>query len=171
MRELTFARYLKRTVRLRSRSGTTSIRVLAGEAQRSGDGFRALLLLYAVYSGKSGILAQMSGMDTLYGAELLSATPDRLDTALTAGALPEAYLRVWSDYVSSRDRGTADSERKEALRQEYLSLQQDKGFSNYCVCLALGINQGNFCTWLKHGEAGKISLNAARSAVCFAQEL
>ena len=51
------------------------------------------------------------------------------------------------------------------IRQRILSMQKEKGVSNYRIYKTLGLNPGNINDWLKNGAGEKVSLTTAREAL------
>lgn len=70
--------------------------------------------------------------------------------------LPERMYRVWTSYVSVRDRTATENHLKEIIR-EIISFLSNKKVSVYQVCKDLEMNQGNVSRWLNHGNPGAIN--------------
>ena len=70
--------------------------------------------------------------------------------------LPERMYRVWTSYVSVRDRTATENHLKEIIR-EIISFLSNKKVSVYQVCKDLEMNQGNVSRWLNRGNPGAIN--------------
>lgn len=75
--------------------------------------------------------------------------------------LPERMYRVWTSYVSVRDRTATENHLKEIIRKEIISFLSNKKVSVYQVCKDLEMNQGNVSRWLNRGNPGAISYENA----------
>ena len=174
MRELTFAGFLSRYVRELSMSGTNSISKLAREAANDNVRLREPLLLYALFADNRALLQKNINNDTLKAqydaifdqysnAQMLQALKEN-DPALSA-----EYRKVWRSYLAQKNRKETDAHTKELIRQRILSMQKEKGVSNYRIYKTLGMNPGNINDWLKNGAGEKVSLTTARKAFAFVQ--
>ena len=172
MRELTFVGFLRRCVRELSMSGTNSISKLAREAAADNYRLREPLLLYALFTDNSALLQNSLDNDALnerydavfdqYGkAQMLQALKEN------DPALPAEYRKVWKSYLAQKNRKETDARTKELIRQRILSMQKEKGVSNYRIYKTLGLNPGNINDWLKNGAGEKVSLAVARKAFEF----
>lgn len=174
MRQLTFLGFLKGYVKELSLQNTLCISKLVQECARNPR-LREPLFLYALESGKIAPLRRAlskdpAETDLLHWCDLYSA--DALHKALVQEAplLPENFHKVWRSYCSERDRNQSDNHTKSLMRARILQLQKENAFSNYRLYTELGLNPGNINAWLKHGDARKISLSAARRVLQCAQE-
>jgi len=174
MRELTFAGFLSRYVRQLSMSGTNSISKLAREAAMDNYRLREPLLLYALFTDNRALLqksinnnAQKEQYDTI----LDQYSKTQMLQALKGNdpALPAEYQKVWRSYLAQKNRMETDAQTKELIRQRILSMQQQKGVSNYRIYKTLGLNPGNINDWLKNGAGEKVSLATARRAFEYVQ--
>ena len=84
-------------------------------------------------------------------------------------ALSAEYRKVWRSYLAQKNRNKTDAQTKELIRQRILSMQKEKGVSNYRIYKTLGLNPGNINDWLKNGAGEKVSLAVARKAFEFMQ--
>ena len=174
MRELTFVGFLSRYVRDLSMSGTNSISKLAREADRENLRFREPLLLYALFSDNSALLQKSIKNDmqkARYDAILEQYSKEQMLQALKENDpdLPAEYRKVWRSYLAQKNRKETDAQTKELIRQRILSMQKEKGVSNYRIYKTLGLNPGNINDWLKNGAGEKVSLAVARKAFEFMQ--
>ncbi|MBQ4092726.1 MAG: transcriptional regulator [Firmicutes bacterium] len=166
MRELTFEGFLRCYVQSLSLHGTLNMRVLAREAETENPRLREPLVLYAVLCGKDHLLWREAA-DTLW-VELYAEWAKKYDReslpdALERGAeFPREFEKVWNSYKVQRDRCKFDNEKKNLIRSRVLSLCKEEGISNYRIYTDLNMNPGNVNAWLKHGNAEKVSLSAAR---------
>ncbi len=174
MRELTFVGFLSRYVRELSMSGTNSISKLAREAAMYNYRLREPLLLYALFSDNSALLR--SSIDNEALLEQFDAIFDQYNKAQMIQALkendpalPAEYRKVWRSYMAQKNRKETDAQTKELIRQRILSMQKEKGVSNYRIYKALGLNPGNVNDWLKNGAGEKVSLTTARKAFEYVQ--
>ena len=169
MRELTFTGFLQRYVRSLSLANTNSIYVLAREAATDNYRMREPLLLYALFTGKTAILRQAAKDTDLAGVyeDVLSRyTEEQMLTALERkeSELPTEYHKIWRSFLVQRNRKNTDEQTKELMRQRILTMQKEKGVSNYRIYKELNLNPGNINDWLKNGAGIKVSLSTARKA-------
>ncbi len=174
MRELTIVGFLSRYVRELSMSGTNSISKLAREAAKYNYRLREPLLLYALFTDNSALLQNRIDNDTLreqYNAIFDHYSKTKMLQALKENdpALSAEYRKVWRSYLAQKNRKETDAQTKELLRQRILSMQKEKGVSNYRIYKTLGLNPGNINDWLKNGAGEKVSLSTARKAFEFVQ--
>ncbi len=176
MRELTFVGFLSRYVRELSMSGTNSISKLAREAANDNYRLREPLLLYALFSGKETSLlrsAESVALEQLYSSVLDRYNKEQMLHAFLTNdpELPSAYHKVWRSYMAQKNRKDTDAKTKELIRQRILSMQKEKGVSNYRIYKTLGLNPGNVNDWLKNGAGEKVSMNTARKAFAYVQSV
>ncbi len=174
MRELTFVGFLSRYVRELSMSGTNSISKLAREADKANARLQEPLLLYALFSDNSALLQKSINNDmqkARYDAILEQYSKEQMLQALKENdpALSAEYRKVWRSYLAQKNRKETDAHTKELIRQRILSIQKEKGVSNYQIYKTLGLNPGNINDWLKNGTGEKVSLAVARKAFEFMQ--
>ena len=176
MRSLTFTGFLKTYVRSLSMSDTNSIYELAQEAAGKNPRLREPLLLYAVFSDKTDVLLRATKAYELYSEynELTS----RYDKAGFEAALQDdssplsaEYRKVWRTFISNKNRHQSDNNTKELMRTKVVKLQNIKGVSNYRLYADLRLNPGNFNSWLKYGDPNKVSLNTARRALQYLENV
>ena len=175
MRELTFAGFLHRYVRELSMSGTNSISKLAREAAKDNVRLREPLLLYALFSDNSGLLRGSIDNEVLleqFYTILSQYDKTQMLQALKENdpSLPAEYRKVWRSYLARKNRKETDAQTKELIRQRILSMQSEKGVSNYRIYKTLGLNPGNINDWLKNGAGEKVSLATARKAFAYVQQ-
>ena len=174
MRALTVVGFLSRYVRELSMSGTNSISKLAREAATDNYRLREPLLLYALFTDNIALLFNRIDNDALceqYDAIFNQYNKAQMLQALEANdpALPAEYRKVWKSYLARKNRKETDAQTKELIRQRILSMQKEKGVSNYRIYKTLGLNPGNINDWLKNGASEKVSLSTARKAFEFLQ--
>ena len=174
MRELTFDGFLSRYVRELSMSGTNSISKLAREAAADNYRLREPLVLYALFSDNTALLQKNTENNVLY--EQLNTILGQYNKMQMLQALkendpdlPVEYRKVWRSYLAQKNRKETDAQTKELIRQRILSMQKEKGVSNYRIYKTLGLNPGNINDWLKNGASEKVSLDTARKAFEFVQ--
>jgi hypothetical protein len=176
MRELTFAGFLKQYVRSLSLSDTNGLYRLAAEAAFDNPRLREPLLLYALFTGKEQILLAATKSPELrweYASLLEQYNRETMLQALHDGdpALPEEYVKVYRSYLSVKNGKQKDYHTKALMRTRIVRLQQEKGISTYRVYTDLRLNHGNMNAFIKHGDCSKVSLEAARSAVSYLEQL
>ena len=174
MRELTFVGFLRRYVRELSMSGTNSMSKLAREAATDNYRLREPMLLYALFTDNSALLIKSIDNEALieqYNAILNKYSKVQMLQALKENdpSLPAKYRKVWRSYLAQKNRKETDAQTKELIRQRILSMQKEKGVSNYRIYKTLGLNPGNINDWLKNGAGEKVSLAVARKAFDFMQ--
>ena len=174
MRELTFVGFLRRYVRELSMSGTNSMSKLAREAATDNYRLREPMLLYALFTDNSALLIKSIDNEALieqYNAILNKYSKVQMLQALKENdpSLPAKYRKVWRSYLAQKNRKETDAQTKELIRQRILSMQKEKGVSNYRIYKTLGLNPGNINDWLKNGAGEKVSLSTARKAFVFLQ--
>ncbi len=174
MRALTFVGFLSRYVRELSMSGTNSISKLAREAAADNYRLREPLLLYALFTDNRALLRNSIDNDALnkqYNAIFDQYNKAQMLQSLKNNdpALPTEYRKVWRSYLAQKNRKETDAQTKKLIRQRILSMQKEKGVSNYRIYKTLGLNPGNINDWLKNGAGEKVSLTTARKAFEFVQ--
>ena len=176
MRELTFAGFLKNYVRSLSMTNTNSLYKLAEEAWDRNPRLREPLLLYAVFTDKIEVLLRATKAPALYSdyQDLISKY-DKVgfEAALrdTKSSVPGKYKKVWQSYLTKKNRLQNDNHTKELMRNKIVKLQKVKGVSNYRLYTDLGLNPGNFNSWLKYGETRKVSLDTARRTIKYLENM
>ena len=172
MRELTFTGFLSRYVRELSLSGTNAISRLAREAAEENCRLREPLVLYALFTGRIPLLRKSIRNDQLKRhAESILGRYDR-ERMLQAlkeedHGLPAEYRKVWRSYLAVKNRKGTEARTKEVTRQRILSMQREKGVSNYRIYKTLGLNPGNINDWLKNGAGEKVSMETASKVFDF----
>ena len=174
MRELTFVGFLSRYVRELSMSGTNSISKLAREAATNNYRLREPLLLYALFTDNRALLQNSivnEALNEQYNDVFDQYSKAQMLQALEENdpALPAEYRKVWKSYLAQKNRKETDARTKELIRQRILSMQKEKGVSNYRIYKTLGLNPGNINDWLKNGAGEKVSLSTARKAFEYVQ--
>lgn len=174
MRELTFEGFLRCYVQALSMHDTLNIRVLAEEAAKENPRLREPLVLYALLYGKDHLLCR-AAVNTVFG-ELCAEWSKKYDRASllealeNGGELPREFEKVWNSYKARRDRCKFNDEKKELIRNRVLSLCEEGRISRYRIYTDLNMNPGNVNAWLKHGNADKVSLSAAKEILNYVKE-
>ena len=167
MRELTFRGYLTQYVKQLSKHSSTDMASLAAEAAEENPRLREPLTLYALFSGKQHTFlktAEKTEALRRYAALLQRYTAEEVLILLSCSSpeLSDAFHKVWHSYQTRKNRTAADDHSKSLMRSRILTLQGENRISNYRIYTDLNLNPGNVNAWLKHGAAGKISLDNAR---------
>ena len=175
MRVLTFQGFLSRYVRSLSTSGSGNLYKLSKESDVNPR-LREPLFLYAVTSDKAELLLQATKHDQIkaeYVEMLTSFDRASLLQSLENGdpKLPDRYRKVFTSYVSVRDRIKAESNTKGLLLRKIRHLQTEKRVTNYRIYTDLELNHGNLNAYLKHGDCSKVSLDTARRVSAYLEEL
>ena len=176
MRELTFKGFLGQYVRSLSSSGTSGLYRLAAEAELCNPRLREPLLLYALFSGKEQVLLAASKSPELhreYADFLERYDRQDMERALQSGdpSLPAEYVKVYQSYLSVKNKKQYDNHTKALIRNRIARLQREKNISTYRLYTDLKINHGNMNAFIKHGDCSKVSLDTARSAVAYLEQL
>lgn len=161
---LTFLGFLRQYVKELSGESTLSIKRLASCC---GDfpKLREPLFLYAVFSGQLQTLRSALQAESNKSLQKLCddfgdiVTLDMLQQK--SELLPERMYRVWTSFVSVRDRTATENHLKELIRQKVLSSLSSKRVSVHRICKDLEMNQGNVSRWLNRGNPGAISYENA----------
>ncbi len=176
MRELTFKGFLTQYVNGLSEQESNSLNKLTAEVSAGNLRLREPLALYALYSHKENVLLQATKDPVLYAQ--YSALLSCYDTESMTQALmeknadvPEEYHKVWQSYLCKKNRVKSDDHTKELMRQKVKRLQERHGVTNYRIYTDLKLNPGNLNAWLKHGDGGKVSLDTARKAVQYLENI
>ena len=104
-------------------------------------------------------------MVELYTADMMTELFER-----ASPRLPAEYHKVWRSYQSRKNRGQADEHTKELMRQKVKRLQE-KSVTNYRIYTDLKLNPGNLNAWLKYGDGDKVSLETARRALRYVENM
>jgi len=163
MKPLTFKGFLKQYVQELSGQSTLSVFRLAGEAEQKNPRLREPLTLYALFHDKVHVLRR-GAKGTWLEHEVLSLEPEKVVELLErdSEALPANYQKMYHSYCSIAGKKQSDDHTKELLRKRTRQLQEEHRISNYRLYRDLGLNAGNVNAYLKHGDAGKVSLETAR---------
>lgn len=140
---LTFLGFLRQYVKELSGKNTLSIKKLA-VCCSSFPKPREQLFLYAVFSGQLQTLHRALQAES---NEPLQKLCDDFGSIVTLDMLqqkdeilPERMCRVWTSYVSVRDRTATENHLKELIRKEIISFLSNKKVSVYQVCKDLELN-------------------------------
>ncbi len=175
MRELTFRGYLSQYVKQLSKHSATDMVSLTAEAAEENPRLREPLTLYALFSDKRHTFmkaAEKSEPLRAYAALLHRYTAEEVLELLSGNSpqLSDAFHKVWRSYQTRKNRNSADNHSKSLMRSRILTLQTENRISNYRIYTDLKLNPGNVNAWLKHGAAGKISLNNARRVLQYVRD-
>lgn len=173
MKPLTFYGFLSSYISELSYEDSLNIFKLCKEAENQNPRLKEPLFLYSLSSGKMDILKRASKKYGLYHSyeNMFSMNPLSLQDDLEKGKYPVEYQKVWKSFQSVKNRYKTDDLTKELIRQKILKIKKEKQISNYKIYTTLKYNPGNFNDWLKNGSSGKISLNSARKALEYVQNL
>lgn len=174
MRELTFKGFLTSYVKQLSTQNTNDIYKLVAEAKELNPRLREPLFLYALYMDKVAILMRAAKDTSLYpeySQMYLSFDADAITKSFQSHSseVRYEYHKVWKSFTVQRDRLQADDHTKELIRQKVQRLQAKTGVTNYRIYTDLKLNPGNINAWLKHGDAGKVSLETARRTLKYVE--
>ncbi|MFT8889623.1 MAG: hypothetical protein ABF904_12505 [Ethanoligenens sp.] len=174
MRQLTFAGFLKSYVKEPSYSGTSAFRKLAAEAIEDNPRLKEPLLLYAHFTyDKDSIrrlLKNQSALMSEYTLYFCDKTnlPALLDAFESKTVLlPEEYLKVYTSFVSIRDRYKNEVWTKYLMRKRIAKLQFEKNITNHHLYTSLQLNAGNFHAFMKHAKLNKLSVANVRRVLSF----
>lgn len=145
-----------------------SLRMLAAMAQGSHARLVEPLFLYCYTAGRLASLRELLYQgdiaeeyqhveDLLVGQDLFALVLSEK----AAEILPAAYAKHLVSYAAAYHRQDTDAESKRLRQQRCISLQLQKGISTAVLCKALGLDPGNVCAFLKHGDLGRLTLNDA----------
>lgn len=171
---LTFLGFLRQYVKELSGESTLSIKRLASCC---GDfpKLREPLFLYAVFSGQLQTLRSALQAES---NESLQKLCDDFGNIVTLDMLqqknellPERMYRVWTSYISVRDRTATENHLKELICQKVLSSLSSKRVSVYQVCKDLKPSQSNVSRWLNHGNPNAISYENAERVLDYLAEI
>ena len=176
MRKLTFGGFIKQYVRTLSLANTGSLYKLAAEAASGNPRLREPLFLYALFSGKAMILLTATKSPELrkeYADMMEQYDRQGMEQSLQDGdpLLPEGYAKVYRSYLNVKNRNENDAHTKALMRNRIIRLQREKNITNYRLYTDLHINHGNMNAFLKHGDCTKVSIDTARSAIAYLQQL
>lgn len=169
MRKLTFKGYLQKYVKSLSLSGTNDIKRLAEEVPKN---YRLAepLVLYALSVNKRNRLLQVATDPHL--KNLIHYFPEQLswDDILLAFVnneknYPSEIRKVYSSYISQRDRQKANSHTKALMLERSRQLQQEKRVTTYRIYTDLKLNHGNVNAYLKNGDINKVGLEVAEKVL------
>ena len=174
MRELTFKGYLRQYVNALSYKKTNGLYPLAREASSNNPRLREPLLLYALFSNKSGVLLKATKDKTLLSeyTDILSRYDVlAIEKALINGEsfLPERYLRVYKSYLVASNKVQNENHTKLLIINRIKELQKEKNISTYRIYKDLNINHGNLTAFIKHADCTKLSLEKARSTLKYVE--
>ena len=176
MRKLTFGGFIKQYVRALSLTNTGSLYKLAAEAASCNPRLREPLFLYALFSGKVMVLLTATKSPELrkeYADMVEQYDRQRMEQSLQDGdpLLPEGYAKIYRSYLNMKNRNENDAHTKALMRNRIIRLQREKNITNYRLYTDLHINHGNMNAFLKHGDCTKVSIDTARSAIAYLQQL
>jgi hypothetical protein len=163
MKPLTFKGFLKQYVQELSGQSTLNVFRLAEAAEQENPRLREPLTLYALFHNKTHVLRRGAKGNWL-DHEVLLLKPEKVMELLEhdSEALPANYRKIYRSYCSVAGKKQSDDHTKELLRRRTRQLQTEHRISNYRLYRDLELNAGNINAYLKHGDAGKVSLETAR---------
>lgn len=171
---LTFLGFLRQYVKELSGENTLSIKKLVACCD-SFPKLREPLFLYTVFSGQLQTLRNALQAEP---NEPLQQLCDSFGDVVTLEMLqqkneilPERMYRVWTSYVSIRDRTTTENHLKELIRKKVLSSLSSKKVSVCRICKDLKLSQSNVSLWLNHGNPSAISYEKAEQALDYLDKI
>ena len=177
MRKMLFENYLLRYAQELTGSASTSLKKLLDLSLNGySRAFEPIFLLFVLKGrGESAweLLKKTPYKDsTQY---ILSKSPD--ESALMQLLAEEnddnasllRYRRVFQAYQNTLNKLSVDREASLIMRDKMLPLMKKKGLSNYRVYTDLGLNPGNVNSFLKNGDASRVSRETARKMLSFVQ--
>lgn len=171
---LTFLGFLRQYVKELSGENTLSIKRLAACCD-SFPKLREPLFLYAVFSGQLQTLRNALQAEP---NEPLQKLCDSFGDIVTLEmlqqmdeVLPERMCRVWTSYVSARDRTATENHLKELMRQKAISFLSSRKVSVCRICKDLELSQSNVSLWLNHGNPNAISYENAKRVLDYLAEI
>jgi len=169
MRRLSFRGFLSQYIRALSATDTNNIRILANKVCENHRLVEPLIL-FAMANKKTDYLKRVAH-DTVL-CEVLAHTPTGLSWGEVQNALADCdpsfstgFHKVYSSYISVRDRVQSNNHTKKLMHSRILDLKNKKQISNYRLYTDLKINHGNLNSYLKHGDVSKVGLNTAEKVL------
>ena len=170
MRKLSFLGFLKQYLPTLSGTDSLNLRKLMCLSE-TVPRLREPLFLYALEADKVPVMERSAGVDSCFSVWCRTYTKLGMRDMLEADApeLPEGFRKVWRSYLTVTRRIQNDDHTKALMLAKVRRLQQEKHLTNYRVYTDLKLNPGNTNAWLKHGDSRKVSLEAARRVLHYAQ--
>ena len=169
MRRLTFKGFLDDYVAELSFSGTSSVIKLLKELEQNPR-LKEPLILHSIFSG---LPCSVSDRYPAFFEEyryLLDLLQNKELEQIVKTELPYKYQKIFSAYEYRLNRVANENESKLLMRKRIISIQEEKGITNYRIYTDLKMNPGNVNSFLKNGVPEKISLASAREIWCYVKE-
>lgn len=168
MRRPVLKRWLRRELMALSGLDRFSLRKMAAMAQSSHARLAEPLFLYCKECGQLEALLALTykGETTTLYHKLEDALGDvDLSELALSGTAPEILPRACAKHLNSF---AVDYRKTETIAESKLmrlnrcrALQLETGAGNVEICSALGLDPGNVCAFLKHGDLGRVTLKDA----------
>lgn len=170
MRKLSFLGFLKQYLPTLSGTHSLDLRKLM-RLSETIPRLREPLFLYALEADKVSVMERFAEAESCFSVWCKTYTKAGMQAMLEADApeLPEEVRKVWRSYLTVAQRTQNDDHTKALMLAKVRRLQQEKRLTNYRVYTDLKLNPGNTNAWLKHGDSRKVSLEAARRVLHYAQ--
>lgn len=167
MRQLTFKGFLQQYIKELSLANTLSLSRLnqmAKDNPRIVEPVALYVVLYLRKQDRTALTA--SCFDKLLSGVNNSA---QLLRQLETNSAPIEFQRVYQAFLVKRNKHVRDNKTKLLMCEQIQKLQKKKSFSTYRLYTDLGMNHGNVNAFLKHSDVSKVSLNAARTMLHYAE--
>lgn len=162
MRELTFKGFLKQYVKDLSYQHTNNIYKLVQEAEERNPRLYEPLVLYATLNNKTSELEKAISNHSVLKKDLLKSLPLK---SIEYDKLPDNYAKVYSSYLSAKNRSVNDAHTKQLMHNKIQRLKTEKDITNYKIYRDLNLNHGNFNSFMKNKDPSKVSLDTLRNVI------
>ena len=171
MRELTFKGYLLSQLQQLSGFDSTSLYAfsqMAGSNARLKDALSLYLVMYTEDNLRDKLLKKYDYMNS--SCDRLSGINEcNLDSYLSADGLSE-YKTVFDNYQYQCNKKKNEDKLKLMMYEKIFTVKEKKNVSNYRIYKSLNLNHGNVNSFLKNGDASKVSLDTVRRILAFVNE-
>lgn len=167
MRRLTFKGFLQQYIKELSLTNTLSLSKLNQMAEDNPRIVEPVALYVVLYLRKQDRAAlAASCFDELLSGVNNSA---QLLRQLETNTAPIEFQRVYQAFLVKQNEHSRDNKTKLLMCEQIRRLQKEKSFSTYRLYTDLAMNPGNVNAFIKHSDVSKVSLNAARTMLRYAE--
>ena len=176
MREITFSGFLKKYLEDLSGQNGENLSRLAEEADKGNPRLKEPLILYAYFCKQPQTVKRQFANSSLYKefCDFLEKFKNKEEAMnyLSQENPLNNYRKVYKSYLSKRDRNKIENDLKNDIREEILSVLNNKSVTAYSVIKeqSLNLNKSNFYAFLR-GNTGCLTVSSAYNVIKYLNRL
>lgn len=176
MRELTFVGFLKQYLADLSGQKGENLSRLAKEADNGNPRLKGPLILYAYFCKEPQTAKRQFANSSLYKEfcdfSQRFKSKQEVINYLNEDKPFDNYCKVYRSYLSKRDRKSFEKNLKSDIREEILSVLNNKKVTAYTVVKEkdLNLNKSNFYAFLR-GNTGCLTVSSAYNVIKYLNQL